>query len=247
MDQKEFSVGTAIAIMVIALLLVLFAANIPEQPPTWGDWAGWAQAVGSVVAIWGAYSTAERQFKREAGRLEVQRQREEGAAQQDLDARLEVLVAIAVDCVEALFEFQNYAVKHEDKKRFSLRPARLEDAQYGLRAALAQRLPPGVATPLLDLQRVVSRSLRDVERYYKKSDRPDSRMQNIFIYQSVNAFRAAALIRGFDSQWDARQRKAGVFFSAKILAPNGCTLNPRDSWQELAEAAREPGEESLFD
>jgi hypothetical protein len=49
--RNEESVGIAMSVMAVALFLVLFAINIPDSPASWGDWAGWFQAVGSIVAI----------------------------------------------------------------------------------------------------------------------------------------------------------------------------------------------------
>lgn len=211
--DSGLSCGTAVLLLgavVLVVVLVVKDAGLSE-------WAAWVQALGSIGAIWWAYRGAERQFERELVRREEDHKASEEAAKREQAAQREVIVAIVVDCLEALHEFQNYAYKHIDGGRFQLRTARLEDAQYALRVVMVRPLPPGVATPLLDLQRSVSRSLRDAERYYADSKRPDDDMQDAIYGRSLRAMRDAQKIPGFSEAW--RERQETSLWPSDLIAP----------------------------
>src|SRR3546814_479637 len=56
--------------------------------------------------------------------------------------------------------------KQRHNVRFELRPARLEDAQYALRTTLALAMPAPIMSTVLDMQKCVSRCLRDIEDWH---------------------------------------------------------------------------------
>ncbi|WP_139026529.1 hypothetical protein [Achromobacter arsenitoxydans] len=211
--SKRLSGGAMLLVLCGLILAVILAVKKAGL----SDWAAWVQALGSIGAIWWAYHSAEKQFERELDRRREDQDNQKEAARQEQSAQLEVIVAIAVDCMEALIEFQNYAHSHIDGKRFQLRTARLEDAQYALRGVMVRPMLSGTATPILDLQRSVSRTLRDADRYYGKSKRPDDDMQDVIYGRALRAMRDAEKISGFEDAWRTRQQES--IWPAKLLSP----------------------------
>lgn len=131
------------------------------------DWAGWAQALGSVGAIWGSFSLARRSFAEQRALEQDKAQLEQFQRRLQQFARLEVVMAISYDALQALNEALRQARNEFDKDFFQLRAARLEDVQYMLRGLLLQELPDNSVEALLLLQQSVSRTLRDVQKWYE--------------------------------------------------------------------------------
>lgn len=206
--------------LVLSVLLAMLFVGAAFSP--WGqrllgspDTPAWVQAIGSIAAILGTYLVAERQFKREQAQRQSEADRIDRVTREESERQLELVVAIAIDSVEAVFEFQNYARRHREGRRFELRDARLADALYALRGLLLRSLPARTATPVLDLQRSVSRSLRDVERFYGGTNSPDAKLQEIIQERSFSALAQARKIPGFDAAWQERQDSAS--FPATVL------------------------------
>ncbi|WP_153228320.1 hypothetical protein [Achromobacter xylosoxidans] len=199
--------------LMLGALLVMLVGGAAYSP--WGrqilsapDAPAWVQAFGSIAAILGTYWVAEKQFKRDQAHRREELDRLERIAREESETLRELVIAIAIDSVEAVFEFQNYARRHIDGSRFELRTARLDDSLYALRGLLLRPLPVGTATPVLDMQRSVSRSLRDVERFYGSKGSPDSNMQLRIQERALSAYGQAKKIPGFEAAWQERQNAA---------------------------------------
>lgn len=200
-DNNKVENGIAIALAALlfgaALLLALSslkAADLLSDAP------GWAQAVGSVASIWGTFLVARFQFREQSRRAD-----EEHAAR--LEARWGLVRAVAYDCMEALGEARLQAINEFKKNYFQLRPARLEDCQYALRGLVLQELPAGAVEVLLDLQKAVSRTLLDVERWYaEKAAYPlDSDRFYVLVKRVLRAQDDVKKIHGWEPYWYQRQ------------------------------------------
>lgn len=191
---------------------------MPTGNLDWAAWAGMLQALGTVVAIWWTYITTRDQFEAERKDREKAKEADDARhAARDL-AQLEVIRSVIVDALEALCDFQNYAVMHEQGKRFEKRPARLEDVLYTLRGLMVSGLPSGTAIHLLDIQRIVSGTFRDCERFYRKLNRPDTNMQRLFFYRTIAAFDTALKLDGLYQAWCIRQLGSYSSF-AEVISP----------------------------
>lgn len=203
--EAQLSCGTAVLLIGCVVVIAVLALNEAEL----ADWAAWVQALGSIGAIWWAYRAGELQFRREhERRLEDQVLAARVAEQERLE-QLEVLRAVAVDSLEALIEFQNYA-EVLGAGKFNLATGRLQDAQYALRGLMVRSLPQGTVTPLLDLQRAVSRTLRDGEFYYGKIVALDATTLDILYGRCVRAEKDANKLPEFAAEWRARQAESMI-------------------------------------
>lgn len=219
MEKMETRCGTAVAVLSGLVFLGVLAVNWPKDSPDWSAWAGFVQAFGTVVAIWWTYRTTRDQFETERKERENAQKVEDARHAARDNAQMELIRSIAVDALEALCDFQNYAVMHEQGKRFEKRPARLEDVLYTLRGLMVSGLPSGTATHLLDLQRIVSGTFRDCERYYRRLNRPEVNIQRLFFYRTISAFDVALKLDGLYQAWCVRQLGSyGPF--AEIISPD---------------------------
>lgn len=219
MEKNPIGDGTALAILLIAVCAIGLIWARPTGNFDWAAWAGILQALGTVVAIWWTYRTTREQFEAERKDREVAKDAEDTRHAARETAQMELIRSVAMDALEALCDFQNYAVLHEQGKRFEKRPARLEDVLYTLRGLMVSGLPSGTAIHLLDIQRIVSGTFRDCERYYRRLNRPDSSIQQLFFYRTIAAFDVALKLDGFDDAWRIRQFNSyGPF--AEIISPD---------------------------
>lgn len=219
MEKNPIGNGTALAILLIAVCAVGLICAMPTGNFDWAAWAGILQALGTVVAIWWTYRTTREQFEAERKDREVAKEAEDTRHAAREIAQMELIRSVAVDALEALCDFQNYAVMHVQGKRFEKRPARLEDVLYTLRGLMVSGLPSGTAAHLLDIQRIVSGTFRDCERYYRRLNRPETNVQRLFFSRTVAAFDVALKLDGFYEAWCIRQMDSyGPF--AEIISPN---------------------------
>jgi hypothetical protein len=179
----------AIAVCVVALSACICIRGWPDLSDTMSQtFAAWVGALGTILAIVGTFLSTRWQFERTS--------RAQWVAQQALrEAEIEIAVAIAVDAVEALDEVK-LQLRSRKTDRFRLRTARLEDAQYALRGLMQRALPYGMATPLLDLQRAVSRTLRDVEQWYHATGPISDDRAEQFLRRYDRACRSQSPYRG---------------------------------------------------
>lgn len=211
----------------LAVLLALLGIGLAVSP--FGAWIwgvlnsanapAWVQAIGSILAIWGTYRVAERQFQREQARLLADVERLERAAREDGERQRELIVGIAIDSVEAVFEFQNRVRRQAPSSVYKFGSERLQDAIHALRSLLLRPLPAGSATPILDLQRSVSRCLRDTSRMEGKPFQLQEPEQHVIQERAYNALAQARLLSGFNEAWQARQNDAA--FPATVMQVPG--------------------------
>lgn len=221
---RRVSIGTWVLIAaccVVAGVLLYKDANTQ-------DWAGWAQALGSAGAIWGSFSLARQSYKEQRDLETARAQGEDFRRRMQEAARLEIVLAIAYDALQALNEALRQARNEFDKDYFQLRSARLEDVQYMLRGLLLDQLPDRTVEGLLLLQQSVSRTLRDVSKWYDaKQSYPLAHETLVKLVARVDRAKVDALsIVGFHAYWShrvKRDRQDGYY------SPNGLGGPPVDA------------------
>lgn len=202
-DNSKVENGIAVALAVLLFgAALLLALSLLKAADLLSDAPGWAQAFGSVASIWGTFLVARYQFREQNKRSD-----EEHAAR--LEARWSLVRAVAFDCMEALGEARLQAMNEFKKSHFQLRPARLEDCQYALRGLVLQELPAGAVEVILDLQKAVSRTLLDVEKWYeKKATYPlDPDRLEVLTMRVWRAQDDVKRIHGWESYWHGRQKQ----------------------------------------
>lgn len=202
---RRLSIGTWLFIAAcFGVAGVLLYKNANMQ-----DWSGWAQALGSVGAIWGSFALARKSFADQRALDQDKAQLEQFQRRLQQFARLEVVMAISYDALQALNEALRQARNEFNQNFFQLRAARLEDVQYLLRGLLIQDLPDRSVEPLLLLQQSVSRTLRDVQKWYEaKQDYPfDPEILKKLAGRVDKAKTDALAIPAFRQYWANRHEK----------------------------------------
>lgn len=202
--QWQYRVFTGL-LVVAALVVVIWLLCLGAKADA-AVWAGWMQALGTAVAVWGSFSVSRQAVADQQAAQKVIEQGEEDKRRRENDSKLRVIHAICYDVLLALVEAERNVKNEFHKQYFQLRPARLEDAQYMLRGITLQSLPEGTVEGLLGLQQCVSRSLRDVERWYEqKKNYPFSQeIENRLTYRLNRAKSAALDVKEFRNYWEAQ-------------------------------------------
>ncbi|WP_241301083.1 hypothetical protein [Burkholderia cenocepacia] len=159
--KKLFSGGTThdTAMGVGGFVLGLtFACFIGRLPGNSGEWASWVQAVGSILAILGAFLVAHYQ-----GQTQIAQVRENSDK-----ARLaegELAYVFAKDAMAVIFVANRYITDFQNGRIFAFSLARVDDAQNSLKFLYGRPIPSELLSDILELQRLATYSAQAVREF----------------------------------------------------------------------------------
>ncbi|MDF3115835.1 hypothetical protein KPA94_20635 [Burkholderia semiarida] len=153
--------GTAIGIAGFVLGLT-FACFLGRLPGNSSEWASWVQAVGSILAILGAFLVAHYQ-----GQQQLAHVRENSDK-----ARLsegELAYVFAKDTMAAIFVANTYINDFQNGRIFSFSLERVSDAQNSLKFLYGRSMPSELLSDILELQRLATYSAQAIREFNSSS------------------------------------------------------------------------------
>lgn len=158
--NKMFLAQTArdTAVAVAGLLLGLsIACVLVRVPGSSGEWAAWVQAIGSILAIAGAFLVARYQAQKQVEHLQLDAAR----------ARVsegELTHVVAKDAMVAIFTANQYIRNFKNGTVFEFDLDRLTEVQVSLRSLYSRAIPTELIEHVITIQRLVTYSIRAMQQ-----------------------------------------------------------------------------------
>jgi len=147
---------TAIGIAGLALGLAM-ACILVRVPGNSAEWASWVQAVGSILAIVGAFLVARYQARKQVEHLQT-------SAAVARVSEGELTHVVAKDAMAAIFVANQYIRDFESGTMFEFDLDRLTDVQLSLRSLYSRAIPTELIENVITIQRLVTYSMRAVQQ-----------------------------------------------------------------------------------
>ncbi|UKV75193.1 hypothetical protein FOC29_28200 [Burkholderia vietnamiensis] len=146
-----------VAMVLAAIVGITGYFEIPWSGLSKSDWASWVQAVGSILAIVGAYYVARDQARRQS----EQQSRTDNLAHL---AEGELVEIVCRDARDAIAVATQYMVNFKNGPTFNFDLDRLTDVQLSIRSLYGRSVPSILLPRIVTIQRVLTYTIRAVQQ-----------------------------------------------------------------------------------